>query len=220
MNMQIIQVFYPADGAKIFLRTEADWDRNVESTRSDEAGAQFLIETDRPFFYFKPVLRRNGQLEWSRGENFLAVATSATPLDIYPYFSDEMHCSVCELMSPLPTDTGNEHRFRVFLPPGYRENTLKKYPVLYMHDGNNLFLKEEAFLGNTWMTGDVLNVLDRMNAIEEVIVVGVHPGDRMCEYTLPGDEDYGRFLVEVLKLAIDEEYRTLTDVRNSYEMGS
>jgi hypothetical protein len=40
MNTQIIQVFYPADGAKIFLRTEADWDRNVEPTRSDEGGAQ------------------------------------------------------------------------------------------------------------------------------------------------------------------------------------
>jgi len=220
MNTQIIQVFYPADGPKIFLRTEADWDRNVEPTRSDEGGAQFLIETDRPFFYFKPVLRRNGQLEWSRGENFLAVATSATPLDIYPYFSDEMHCSVCELMSPLPTDTGVEHRFRVFLPPGYRENTLKRYPVLYMHDGNNLFLKEEAFLGNTWKTDEVLNVLDRMNAIKEVIVVGILPNDRMAEYTAPGYEGYGRFLVETLKPLIDAKYRTLVGPADTAVMGS
>jgi len=220
MNTQIIQVFYPADGAKIFLRTEADWDRNVEPTRSDEGGAQFLIETDRPFFYFKPVLRRNGQLEWSRGENFLAVATSATPLDIYPYFSDEMHCSVCELMSPLPTDTGVEHRFRVFLPPGYRENTLKRYPVLYMHDGNNLFLKEEAFLGNTWRTDEVLNVLDRMNAINNVIVVGILPNDRMAEYTAPGYEGYGRFLVETLKPLIDAKYRTLVGPADTAVMGS
>ena len=145
------------------------------SSRLDQTkvGTEFLIETDRPFFYFKPILQRNGQPRWSRGENFLAIATSNTPVDIYPYFSDEMHCSVCELMSPLPSGTGAEHRFRVFLPPGYRENTLKRYPVLYMHDGNNVFLKEEAFLGNTWRTDEVLNVLDRMNAINNVIVVGI-----------------------------------------------
>ena len=76
MNRQIINVFYPADGAKILLRTEADWDRDVEPTRSDEGGAEFLIETDRLFFYFKPVLQQNGRPEWARGENFLAIATS------------------------------------------------------------------------------------------------------------------------------------------------
>ncbi len=220
MNRQIINVFYPADGAKILLRTEADWDRDVEPTRSDEAGSEFLTETDRPFFYFKPVLQRNGQPEWARGENFLAIATSETTLDIYPYFSDEMHCSVCELMTPLPSGTGAEHRFRVFLPPGYRENTLKRYPVLYMHDGNNLFLKEEAFLGNTWKTDEVLNVLDRMNAINEVIVVGILPNDRMAEYTLPGYEDYGRFLVERLKPLIDAKYRTLAGPTDTAAMGS
>jgi hypothetical protein len=166
MNRQIINVFYPTNGAKIFLRTERDWDRNVEPTRAGEGGSEFLIETDRPFFYFKPMLQRNGQSQWSRGENFLAIATSEAPLDIYPYFSDEMHCSICELMSPLPSDTGPEYRFRVFLPPGYRENTLMRYPVLYMHDGNNLFLKEEAFLGNIWKTNEALNILDRMNAIK------------------------------------------------------
>ena len=220
MNRQIINVFYPADGAKILLRSEADWDRDVEPIRSDEGGSEFLIETDRPFFYFKPVLQRNGQPEWARGENFLAIATSETPLDIYPYFSAEMHCSVCELMTPLPSGAGVEHRFRVFLPPGYRENTLKNYPVLYMHDGNNLFLKEEAFLGNTWKTDEVLNVLDRMNAIKEVIVVGILPNDRMAEYTLPGYEDYGRFLVERLKPLIDAKYRTLAGPADTAAMGS
>jgi len=220
MNRQIINVFYPADGAKILLRTEKDWDRNVESTGSDEGRTEFLIETDRPFFYFKPILQRNGQPRWSRGENFLAIATSNTPVDIYPYFSDEMHCSVCELMSPLPSGTGAAHRFRVFLPPGYRENTLKRYPVLYMHDGNNLFLKEEAFLGNTWRTDEVLKVLDRMNAIEEVIVVGVLPNDRMTEYTSPGYEDYGRFLTETLKPLIDVRYRTLPGPTDTAVMGS
>jgi len=76
-------------------------------------------------------------------------------------------------MPPPASPSGGEHRFRVFLPPGYHENTLERYPVLYMHDGHNLFFKEEAFAGNTWRTDEVLNMLDKMNAIEEAIVVGI-----------------------------------------------
>ena len=109
----------------------------------------------------------------------LAVPTSGAPLEVHPFFREDTQCSVCELMPPLASPSGIEHRFRVFLPPGYHENTLKRYPVLYMHDGHNLFLKEEAFVGNTWRTDEVINMLDKMNAIDEVIVVGIHPHDRM-----------------------------------------
>ena len=89
-----------------------------------------------------------------------------------------------------------------------------------MHDGHNLFLKEEAFAGNTWRTDDVINMLDKMNAIEEVIVVGIHPHDRMNEYTMPGYEDYGRFLVEKLKPLIDGKHRTLNGPTNTAAMES
>ena len=123
-------------------------------------------------------------------------------------------------MRPLASPAGMDHRFRVFLPPGYRENTLKRYPVLYMHDGNNLFLKEEAFLGNTWRTDEVLVVLNKMNAIEQAIVVGIHPHEREREYTQPGYEEYGRFLVETLKPLIDTKYRTLPGPINTAAMGS
>ena len=238
MHKQLIRVIYPTDGARIALRTEHDWDTNIEaidrngrtvagigdpgrSNDSRTGGAwEFLIETERPYFYFKPVLLREDGAQWSRGENFLAVATSGASLEVHPYFREDTHCSVCELMPPLASASGREHRFRVFLPPGYYENTLKKYPVLYMHDGHNLFFTEEAFVGNTWRADEVLNMLDKMNAIEEVIVVGIHPNDRMSEYTLPGYEEYGRFLVETLKPLIDAKYRTLAGPANAAVMGS
>ena len=222
IQKQLIRVIYPTDGGRIALRTEENWDTNIEahSTRQNGCVSEFQIETGRPYFYFKPVLLCDGVAIWSRGENFLAVTTSSAPLEIYPYFREDGHCSVCELMPPLASPSGAEHRFRVFLPPGYYENTLKKYPVLYMHDGHNLFFKEEAFVGNTWRTDEVLEMLDKMNAIEEVIVVGIYPKDRMSEYTLPGYEDYGRFLVEILKPLIDAKYRTLADSPNTAVMGS
>ena len=66
----------------------------------------------------------------------------------------------------------------------------------------------------------MLGMLDKMNAIEEVIVVGIHPNDRMTEYTSPGYEDYGRFIVETLKPLIDTKYRTLAGSSNTAVMGS
>ena len=219
---QVIRIHYPTNGGRIVLRTEEDWDSNIQahSVRQKGSISEFQIATERPYFYFKPVLLYEGVTTWSRGENFLAIPASATRLEIYPYFREDTRCSVCELMPPLRSPSGAQHRFRVFLPPGYSENTLKKYPVLYMHDGHNLFLKEEAFVGNTWKTDEVLNMLDRMNAIYEVIVVGIYPNDRMTEYPLPGYYNYGRFLVETLKPLIDAKYRTLQAPGSTAVMGS
>ena len=219
---QIIRVVYPAGGGRIALRMDQNWDRDIEACFVGQEGAcwEFAIKTQQPFFYFKPILHRHGTVYWSRGENYLAVATSGTSVDVHPYFVEDGQCSVCELMRPMASPAGIDHRFRVFLPPGYQENTLKRYPVLYMHDGNNLFLKEEAFLGNTWRTDEVLELLNRMNAIEQAIVVGVHPNEREREYTQPGYEDYGSFLVELLKPLIDTKYRTLPGPENTAAMGS
>src|SRR5215813_13216449 len=169
MQKQLIRVVYPTDEGRIAIRTEENWNSNIEAHSVGQNGSlsEFRIQTDRPYFYFKPVLVRDGATVWSRGENCLAVATSGAPLEVYPFFREDTRCSVCELMPPLASPAGAKHRFRVFLPPGYHENTLKRYPVLYMHDGQNLFLKEEAFVRNTWRTDEVLNMLDKMNAIEE-----------------------------------------------------
>src|SRR5581483_1171952 len=145
---QLIRVVYPTDGGRIALRTEENWDANIDPHFIGEDGCicEFHIETERPYFYFKPVLLRDGATIWSR-KDFLAVATSDAALEIYPYFREDTHFSVSELMPPLAGPSGAQNRFRVFLPPSYDENTLKKYPVLYMHDGHNLFFKEEAFVG-------------------------------------------------------------------------
>jgi predicted alpha/beta superfamily hydrolase len=217
---QLIRVIYPQERGRIALRTDDDWEVNVEAVGRNGRTTKFQIDTAKPYFYFKPVLVSDGTTMWSQGENCLAVATSGAPLEVHPYFKEDTHCSVCELMPPLAGPSGVEHRFRVFLPPGYYENTLKHYPVLYMHDGHNLFFKEEAFVGNTWRTDEVLKMLDKMNAIEKVIVIGIFPHDRMTEYTMPGYEDYGRFLIETLKPLIDSKYRTLPGPKTTAVMGS
>src|SRR5438045_2163720 len=69
MPKQLIRVVYPIDGGKIMLRTAENWNANIEahSVRRDGCLSEFQIETDRPYFYFKPVLIRDGATVWSRG---------------------------------------------------------------------------------------------------------------------------------------------------------
>jgi len=129
---QSIRVVYPQDSGRIALRTDHDWDVNLEAFRRNGCTTEFRIETERPYFYFKPVLLSNATTMWSRGENCLAVATSGAPLKVHPFFREDTRCSVCELMPPLASPSGVQHRFRVFLPPGLpREHTEPEPATVY-----------------------------------------------------------------------------------------
>jgi predicted alpha/beta superfamily hydrolase len=108
----------------------------------------------------------------------------------------------------------------VWLPPGYKTDTSKRYPVLYMHDGMNAFV--------IWRLDETAEALIVNAQLEPLIIVCVPHGgtteDRFAEYTPTRDpqlnqggkaNDYGRMLVEELKPFIDSEYRTLKDAPNT-----
>lgn len=111
----------------------------------------------------------------------------------------------------------------VYLPKNYTTKT-KKYPVLYMHDAQNLFDAKTSFVGE-W---NVDETLDSLNA--QVIVIGIEHGNdkRIDELTPYKNEKYGGgkadayldFIVNTLKPEIDKKYRTKTNVRNTLIMGS
>src|SRR5262249_62283460 len=100
---QLIRVVYPTDGGRIVLRTEENWNSNIEAHSVGQNGSlsEFWIRTERPYFYFKPVLVSDNSAQWSRGETFLAVASSGERLGHYQYFREDTRCSGCELMHPL-----------------------------------------------------------------------------------------------------------------------
>ncbi len=209
-----ISVHYPLAKGELLLRTDADWDVDLAPLSVDGHRFDFDIATDRPFVYFKPLLRDANEVVWAQGDNYLAITTDASAREIYPHFRVEEHCGACEVSEI------SGHRFRVFHPPGYDENVVKRYPVLYMHDGQNLFFPEEAFGGSDWQVDETMNTLDAMNIIDKVIVVGIFSRDRMHEYTRDGYHDYGRFIVEELKPFIDANYRTLPGPATTAVMGS
>jgi predicted alpha/beta superfamily hydrolase len=112
---------------------------------------------------------------------------------------------------------------RIYLPRGYNENTGKRYPVLYMHDGQNLFQGMGAY--GCWNSDLNADRLTRAGKMREMIIVGVdNSPDRTTDY-LPdycggNANKYAALLLNELKPLIDSTYRTLTDRANTATMGS
>lgn len=217
-----VRVHYPVEDGRLVLRTDADWGRDLEpvSATADRTQFDFEFDLDRRFTYYKPVIRRNGGEFWSQGDNHLFVGARGRVQNVFPYFFDDPVCSPCTLREIPSKITSRDHAVRVFYPPGYAENTMESYPVLYMHDGQNLFFPTEAFSGHHWKVEETLKILTAMNLIKKAIVVGIYPGNRMEEYTSPGYEPYGKFIVEELKPWVDSNYRTLRGSAHTATMGS
>jgi predicted alpha/beta superfamily hydrolase len=118
-------------------------------------------------------------------------------------------------------------RIWLYLPAGYQAGS-KRYPVLYMHDGQNLFDAAVAPYGE-WGLDECLDSLIKKNG-RECIVVGInHGGDkRMTEYNPYSFANFGEgegdkyvdFLVQTLKPYIDQHYRTQPGRDNTTIAGS
>jgi predicted alpha/beta superfamily hydrolase len=222
MYRRQVRVIYPLDRGRMVLRSEADWGRDIEPTGVDEARATstFELSAESGHLDFKPCLRDGDAFYWAAGANKLVTLPVAGPRDVYPYFFANASGEVSDILK-LPSEIlGREVRMRIYLPAGYGENPHKRYPVIYMHDGRNLFFPEEAFLGQDWQIDETLGVLDMMNAIDPTIVIGIHSVDRTREFSQPGYEAYARSLVEEVKPTIDARLRTLPDVGSTSVMGS
>ncbi len=117
-------------------------------------------------------------------------------------------------------------RIWLYLPPGY-DSTAQSYPVIYMHDGQNLFDELASFSGE-WEVDETLNEL-HLEGYRVPIVVGIDNGGEFrmdeltpWEFSLGGGEGdlYLEFIVESLKPYIDDHYRTLKDREHTGMIGS
>jgi predicted alpha/beta superfamily hydrolase len=134
-------------------------------------------------------------------------------------------------------------RVDVWLPPGYGEDNGRFYPVLYMHDGQNLFDPSTSYTGIPWAVDKAILKLGDQDAIQVPIVVGVWNTVLRFEEYLPEklfngnyetvnedfvdkrhgkplSDNYLKFLVTELKPFIDETYRTLREPEQTCIMGS
>jgi predicted alpha/beta superfamily hydrolase len=218
-----LRVRYPSGHGRMVLRTELDWDRDQEpaDVSPDGETSAFALETRKPFLYFKPCLKTSdGGVRWAVGPNMLVLMTAQGTREVFPYFEGSVEGSFSPVLERDSTILGRKHLVRVYLPPGYHENVLRRYPVLYMQDGKNLFFPEEAFAGREWNVDDAIHLLDGMNAVDRVVVVGIYSGDRMAEYTKPGYEVYARSVVQEIKPEVDAKIRVLGSPRETGVVGS
>jgi predicted alpha/beta superfamily hydrolase len=156
-------------------------------------------------------------------------ATPATGVKAPPASTAQTNVALLPQLLEMP-GLNRQRQLRIFLPPGYASNGDKRYPVLYMHDGQNLFDVATAYAGE-WRVDESLNALAQAGKLE-LIVVGIDNGQdkRMTElnpwlnpdpqFGAPEGEAYVNFIVKVVKPLIDLQYRTRPEPAHTGIMGS
>lgn len=163
----------------------------------------------------------------------------------------------CMTPQPDPVDTGRfvevekivvaglpDQRLTIWLPPGY-DGSARRYPVLYMHDGHNLFDPAKSNFNKVWAADKAMLAAVATGKVEPHIIVGMWPpgSDRYRQY-LPQfaaeratggiaasirdnsnggpvvSARYLRWITDELKPQIDREYRTLPDAAHTAIAGS
>ncbi|MDA0989520.1 MAG: alpha/beta hydrolase-fold protein [Verrucomicrobia bacterium] len=147
----------------------------------------------------------------------------------------ESQLVVTNVFSSWPEILGRN--IRIYLPRGYAEHSWKRYPVLYMHDGLNVFQPGGPF--GSWDAEISANREISQGRMREAIIVGIDQSEnRLEEYTPPFDRApmlppggepstnrgladlYGNFVIHNVRPTVDTHYRTLNDIPNTMVMGS
>lgn len=200
-------------------RFPGEWQYLAEFTAPAGVGVSFMISdgkdgVDRPsdrttyFTALPDVWVRDGQVfnQPPPGQH-----TTSPCLVVHPSFASH--------------HLGNERTIRVLLPRNYQLQPERRYPVLYMQDGQNCFHPGSEF--GCWHADAWAERLTRWGWTSEFIIVAIDNmgQQRMNEYRPPESnqgraDDYVQFLVEEVKPAIDTHYRTLPGATNSALLGS
>lgn len=135
-------------------------------------------------------------------------------------------------VAPSSEHLPRQRQLLVYLPPGYDERPDQRYPVLYLHDGQNVFDGATAHIpGQEWEVDETAERLIRRGSIEPLIVVAIeHAADERVEEFAPvADKSrgvkgsanaYGRLLVHDIKPFIDRTFRTRRDQASTAVGGS
>lgn len=178
---------------------------------------------------------QDGGQGWETGRN-RALELVASPLKVARAFDAPAapislsRAGQIDVLPPLASRFVSARGIQVWLPPGYERDTQRRYPVLYLHDGQNLF--DSAAAGAEWQVDETAQHLVVSGQIQPLIIVGVASNEqRVDDYTptagrMDGQTQggkapaYARYLIEELKPAIDARYRTQPDAGHTAVGGS
>jgi len=125
----------------------------------------------------------------------------------------------------------DKHDFIVYVPQAFCDDPNRFFPVLYLHDGQNLFDPETSFIkGNYWRVGEAADALIASGDVEPLVIVGIYNNGvkRIDDYTPVEDkrlgggkaDAYGQMVVEELRSFVAHQYRTLAGAANCGMGGS
>lgn len=221
-----VRVHYDAGKDGITIRSDKgpmSWDKGAAASTGVDKVWSYTWPDSLGEITMKPAL---GADKVSTGGAY-KLAAGAT-LDIYPFFGAPFG-KVSIIPAFSSPQLQNTRALRLYLPPSYQENAAKRYPVLYMHDGQNLFDAKSAAYGVEWNVDETVNRLIATGVLDEIIVVGIdNTPERIPEYTPCCDKKYGggrldayqRFVVDTVKPYIDGTLRTLPGKDTTAIMGS
>jgi predicted alpha/beta superfamily hydrolase len=120
------------------------------------------------------------------------------------------------------TELGTNKEISVYLPASY-DTSQKNYPVIYMHDGQNVFDPTTSTFGIKWGIDETMNKLIFENKINEAIVVAIHTNntDRYNEYDyfIKG-KNYSDFVVNSVVTYTEKNFRAIPNKQSRFLMGS
>jgi len=221
-----VRIHYEAGNSGIAVRSDKgpmSWSKGVAATLGTDKVWTYTWPDRLGDIVMKPAL---GDDKVSTGGTYKLAAGSV--LDIYPFFGAPFG-KVTVVPNIESAQLKNSRSLRIYLPPRYGENAAKRYPVLYMHDGQNLFDAKTAAYGVAWDIDETANRLIATGIMDEIIVVGIdNTPDRIPEYTPCCDPKYGggkldayqAFVVDTVKPYIDKTLRTIPGKDATAIMGS
>ena len=148
----VLRIVYPA-GHTITVRGSAaplSWTIGMRATDVGGGNYEIRLQGLSGTIEFKPLL---DDTTWSRGPNYHVDAGDT--IEIAPHFTATSG-RYETLLTWTSTLLGNSRPVYAYLPAAYDENTSAHFPVLYMHDGQNLFDSRLAFGGNEWMVDETM----------------------------------------------------------------
>lgn len=209
------------------------WQRTLPAQPAPEAGLWRVrvlfgnVPADGRTVAYKFKIDRPGRAAddgWETGANrSLVLARGAASVQrifgTHPGAPPPRRTGLIQRIAPLPSAFVEPREVQVWLPPGYDTEPQRRYPVLYLHDGQNLF--DDVAVGAEWQVDETAQRLVLAGAVRPLIIVGVSStGTRTLDYTPQpmrlgdagvqggGAAHYGRYLVQELKPLIDARYRT------------
>lgn len=174
----------------------------------------------------------------------LTIAGSLAALAVDQPPLQQAECGTIERLRIYSPQLNDTITVDTWLPEDYARNPSERYPVIYMHDGQNLFDASTTWNHQSWEMDQAMCSLIKDHKIKPAIIVGVHsssdtrvadlmpqkavtgtPLESLLEEVklkgmIPRGDAYASFLVHTLKPTVDKAYRTEPDMRHTTVMGS